>query len=229
MRIGGCKSLHPKWGWGISGTDPKLASDYLIITGLLGDFAYGLMMLSMPIVLPISFHVLDALGIEYYNLVFYMFLDSSLTLFSLLMIFIMTLNRYFAVVKPFSYKRYFSKINIIAMSGCVTLICTLFSTACAVLTFLAAHGGSDRSEISLQAANLINDFALFWPQIQFFLVIVDSSLMIFVYISIATVYDISFAKLCCSTKRPQFDLKARYGAKTVLQDENFQDQIGLRL
>ena len=38
-----------------------------------------------------------------------------------MMIFIMSLNRYFAILKPFTYKKYFTKSNIIIMVSLVAI------------------------------------------------------------------------------------------------------------
>ena len=117
--------------------DKKFASDYLIITGLLGDAVYGLMFLSFPFI--IGFLALYRFLNGDFELCFvasYLFLDSALTLFSLLIIFCMTVNRYIAVVKPFKYNYYFKKRTVFVIITSVFTVCCSFFVISSAFIFL---------------------------------------------------------------------------------------------
>ena len=105
-------------------------SDSLIITGLIGDGVYGLIFASLPVAVFFKLCWVGDYGyLEESIPLLWLILDSSSTLFSLLMIIFMTLNRYVAVVKPFKYKLYFRKRNVTAMILFVILITLIFLIA----------------------------------------------------------------------------------------------------
>ena len=114
--------------------DKKSPSDYLIITGLVGDAVYGLVLLLFPVIdAPfITFPV--KVGIFLVLLTVY--LDSTLSLFSLLIIFFLTLNRYVAIVKPFLYKSYFKKTTVLGIITFIITVCVLFFIASSAYPFL---------------------------------------------------------------------------------------------
>ena len=174
------------------------ASDLLIIAGLIGDGVYGLILSSSPV--PIYF-VREIPGdFAYYLPLLWLNLDSFSTLFSLLMILVMTLNRYSAVVKPFQYKIYFCKRNVLLMISLVLIISFIFPMV-GMISFLFVK------------PHRINNFYIFiWPQIQLFIIILDTVLMLFVYIEVAKSYNLSI--ISCFMKRESS--KTRLKRTTVI-------------
>ena len=204
----------------------KLApSDFLIITGLIGDGVYGLVFASFPFSYVFSLYLLE--NTESYLAealpVLWLILDSSSTLFSLMMIFIMSVNRYFAVTKPFKYKIYFRKRNVLMMISFVIIVTTVFlSVGLISLAFpekkvrwLGLKYGECYPPEDYESEpqcfwdvvyyygirEYIKFYYLFlWPQIQLVAVVVDSILMIYVYIGIAISYEMKFGS-CFKKKK----------------------------
>ena len=169
----------------------KLPSDFLVTAGLLGDAVYGFMLLSIPFVFLISYFFYSVLQIRFlYDLIFYLFLDSALTLFSLFMIFIMTINRYFAVVRPFRYKHFFSLSKVRVMLITVTVICSvLFISSFLLKYFSSIAWHNESSQLAAVSQTILDQFPNFWPEIQLVFVAIDSVLLVYVYISVAQAYD----------------------------------------
>ena len=186
----------------------KSPSDYLIITGLLGDSAYGLMLFTFPFSYVIVEAVSKKLGLYFsINLAifFYIILDCVLVLFSLLIIFFMTINRYFAIVKPMKYKMFFSKSSVKKIIFFINSICSL-ALFYGLVIFIGDiarqqyHFYGDSSEILRTFSHLLWNLPFYWSEIQLVLVVIDSSLMIFVYVSIARAYNLSCTNLCHCVK-----------------------------
>ena len=176
--------------------DKKFASDYLIITGLLGDGVYGLMFLSFPFVIKILTLICPnkfEFGICF--MISYLFLDSALTLFSLLLIFCMTLNRYIAVVKPFKYKYYFKKRTVIAIITSVSVVCCSIFVISSGFLFLIYF--KNRRLVHDNMDHMLRKYIVFWPLVQFSIVLIDSCLIVYVYVSIAIHYNPSRTNFCC--------------------------------
>ena len=178
-------------------------SDTLIIAGLIGDGVYGLIFACTPIAILAFLHLNDQ--IPYYikfTPILWLMLDSSSTLYSLLMIFFMTVNRYIAVVKPFNYKRYFRQRNVLSMIVFVLIITTIFlaigvvwlafpekiyfSTTCIPSNYYCKWPYNQKVP-----DNLHTFYIFIWPQIQLGIVIIDSLLMIYVYIGVANSYQLN--------------------------------------
>ena len=175
--------------------DKKSPSDYLIITGLVGDAVYGLVLLLFPVINAplITFPVRVAIFIQLLTI----YLDSTLSLFSLLIIFFLTLNRYVAIVKPFLYKSYFKKTTVLAIITSIITVCVLFFIASSAYPFLILFSYDGKEPPNLY---FIQNLSL-WPQVQFLLVLIDSSLMAYVYGSVAKKYNISLTTICCPVPR----------------------------
>ena len=180
--------------------DKKSQSDYLIITGLLGDASYGLKVISIPSAVFIltftdSISWIDSQVVLEIMVGIYLLLDNSLALFSLLMVFFMTVNRFFAVMKPFKYKKFFnrSKMRFIICFVILTSIFYFITSSLLYMIFLLTIDGKlHRHEMYVRALGFIVGL---WPQVQFLIVITDSVLMIYVYGSIARFYRLNLLSL----------------------------------
>ena len=136
---------------------------------------------------------------------FYIILDCVLVLFSLLIIFFVTINRYFAIVKPMKYKMFFSKSSVKKIIFFINSICSL-ALFYGLVIFIGDiarqqyHFYGDSSEILRTFSHLLWNLPFYWSEIQLVLVVIDSSLMIFVYVSIARAYNLSCTNLCHCVK-----------------------------
>ena len=205
----------------------KSSPRLLVIATLIGDAAYGVYILVLPIVfvaILIESVVTDG---DMYCLLLVaslMQLDNASTLFSLLMLFTMTLNRYFAIVKPFQYKTYFKKSNVKIILSLVTFCGLLFLMVHLVVILIifiamirysddftdygdySETGGEDYfinpnhsspSYVTKRLYFFLNRSLHFFPVFQLLLIVINSVLMIFVYTSIAKSYNLKVMRLCC--------------------------------
>ena len=220
-------------------------SDLLIIAGLIGDGLYGFIFASAPFAV---YAFLSGEGPERFLIkalpVFWLILDSTSTLYSLLMIFFMSLNRYIAVIKPFKYKIIFRRRNVLLMISFVIMASTIFLI---IGVFLIAFAEKIRYRRYDDCYTIDGDYStcrfssydyyyeikdyvyrsyiFVWPEIQLIIVIIDSLLMIFVYIGVAHSYEIKI--FACFTKRKSqpFSLQiADESTTTDLRDASCADK-----
>ena len=132
--------------------------------------------------------------------VYWLVLDSSSALFSLLMVFLMTMNRYVAVVKPFKYKSYFRRRNVFVMISIVATTTIIFLVVGAIYLAIPERvypfKNYSFSRYRHDYYNVIPDnvfyfYTFIWPCAQLFIVAVDSIVMITVYIGVANSYELN--------------------------------------
>ena len=205
----------------------KLPSDYLIITGLIGDGIYGIMIFSIPFAYMVSKSVFAFLSETAYIciVVIYLFLDSALTLFSLFMVFFMTINRFVAVEKPFRYKKYFNQSNVHRILFVVSFVCIFFFTVLSLLFFKLSLKRNEETNMYQLDEKFIFIFISMWPQVQLLLVFIDSVLMVYVYAYIARTYRLSITEICCrrKPKRQKANLKTADVDEMELQPDKTGD------
>ena len=181
----------------------KFSSDYLIMPNLLAESVQGIEMC-------IPFYLLG-----YKRMFRGAFVFQISIFFSLIMLIIMTLNRYFAVRRPFQYKKMFDKqrtlMIFIAISLLTVLVFATFTyvlfvghniveyrkTVCHPLNEPFSYPGQnaiwvcDREEIDQKDQHImsVKVFVFYiWPQCQLTLVIFNAFLMCFVYKKISHRY-----------------------------------------
>ena len=214
--------------------DKKSPSDRLIIIGLIGDSTYGLLMFTFPFgyaFIEVYMRLKKINHCGNYARLFYTNLDCILVMYSLFIIFFMTLNRYFAIVKPVKYKRYFSRKNV--MSIAVFVICTcviLFAVGTVILLIAIIREDyclEEDTEILPTISKIIRYVPFVWPPLQFALVVIDSSLMIFVYTSIARVYKLRCLRICCLKKHQSVIELTDYSSRKESRTHSSCSQKGL--
>ena len=140
-----------------------------------------------------------------------------------MMLFIMSMNRYFAIVKPLKYKRYFKKSNVKIIISFITVLCSLFFISnFALFLFLALKdqqfsdysnytniNGTDYENFTYydyyydyyfkedHESTLFVYSYFYFPVLQFSLVTINSILMLYVYTSIGKSFKINLMRLCC--------------------------------
>ena len=192
----------------------KSPSDRLIIIGLIGDAVYGLFMFTFPFAYAIT-EVLMRLkkinNCKNYARLFYTNIDCVLVLYSLFIIFFMSINRYFAILKPVKYRRYFNKISVILIAVFVISTCVILFAVGTVILLIAIIRDNycldEDTELLPTNSKIIRYIPFIWPPLQLFMVLIDSLLMIFVYTSIAQAYKLGCSKIFCLKKPGDFRLK----------------------
>ena len=152
----------------------KKATDTLVLTNLFMDALYGLLMSCVQS----TFVKMDNIDTVFVSLTYY--IEDSLIFFSLAMLVLMTLNRYYAVVRPVRYKIYFKKSNVYKMLFGVSLL-TLIVFFVLSIPFWKKIAGhlDDRFQYNFLVSLLI------WYPIQLVLDIIVAIIMVVIYRSIA--------------------------------------------
>ena len=186
------------------------ASDLLIITGLIGDGVYGFILSSTPLIIYFS-QEMEGDFVKKLPLI-WLNLDSFSTLFSLLMILVMTLNRYYAVVKPFQYKIYFCTRNVLLMIFLVLIISFIFPMVGVIALY---YDNTTQGTFVVIPFDIYDFYIFIWPQLQLFIIIVDTVLMVSVYLQVAKSYNLRIASCFVKRKSPKNQLKGTIATTDV--------------
>ncbi|XP_075240102.1 uncharacterized protein LOC142335473 [Convolutriloba macropyga] len=152
----------------------KLASEMLVLTNLVIDALYALN-LAWTGLFNVTDIFVDKLVSRQFQCVIRRVPYTFLILASLLLLIVMTLNRYVAVKMPFRYKVIFKTSNVIKYLLIVALSSTVFASFDLVLCIFDPHEIKDYSHI----------FTLIWVYMKFLLIGIVVILMFVMYKSIS--------------------------------------------
>ncbi|XP_063714612.1 uncharacterized protein LOC134842272 [Symsagittifera roscoffensis] len=152
----------------------KQASEILVLCNLVIDAIYALNLAWVGLCNVADIFVDKIVGLKF-QCIIRRIPYTFLILASLLLLIIMTLNRYVAVKMPFRYKVLFKTVNVIKYLLVIGILSTLFTSFDLALCILDAHEAESYSHI----------FTLVWVYVKFLLIGVVAVLMFVMYKSIS--------------------------------------------